>query len=67
MDEETGELREVPRAGQLRLDPDRGFQERTYFRLTPGVEARVEWADHDLPRYNQFSRTKRKTTVVRQG
>ncbi len=23
----------MPRAGQLRLDPDRGFQERTYFRL----------------------------------
>ena len=33
------------RAGELRLDPARGFAERVYYRLVPGTEKRVEWAD----------------------
>lgn len=45
LDKETGDLRDVPRAGELRLDPARGFRERSYIRLTPGAEARVEWVD----------------------
>lgn len=45
LDKETGELLDGPRAGELRLDPARGFQERAYFRLTPGAENRIEWAD----------------------